>query len=99
MFLKCLEYMKEKDFDAWSKTRQESKISYILLNGLLAWGLPMFIVMTFFANDAFDESGLIVSHVVINAVAWTIGGLLFGAGTWYFTERKYKKELVKRTET
>lgn len=91
--------MKEKDFNEWSKTRQESKISYILLNGLLAWGLPMFIAMTFFVNDAFDETGLIVSHVVINAVAWTIGGLLFGAGTWYFTERKYKKELAKRTET
>ncbi len=99
MFLKGLVYMKEKDFDEWSKTRKESKVSYILLNGLLAWGLPMFIAMTFFVNDAFDESGLILSHVVINAVAWTIGGLLFGACTWYFTERKYKKELTKRTET
>ena len=91
--------MKEKDFDAWSKTRKKSWFSYILLNGLLAWGLPMFIAMTFFVNDAFDESGLIIPNVVINVVAWSIGGLLFCACTWHFTERKYKKELAKRTET
>ena len=91
--------MKEKDFDEWAKARKQSIFSFILLRGLVAWGLPMFIAMTFFVNDAFDESGLIVSHVVINAVAWTIGGLLFGASIWYFTERKYKKELASRKET
>ena len=94
-----MEYIKEKDFDEWAEARKESIYSFILLRGLVAWGLPMFIAITFFVNDAFDESGLIVSHVVINAVAWTIGGLFFGASIWYFTERKYKKELANRKET
>ena len=91
--------MKEKDFDAWSETRKKGKLNFTLVNGLLAWGLPMFIVMTFVVNEAFDESGLIISHVVINGVGWTIGGLLFGATTWFFTERKYHKEIAKRKET
>ena len=88
-----------RDFDAWSETRKKGKLNFTLVNGLLAWGLPMFIVMTFVVNEAFDESGLIISHVVINGVGWTIGGLLFGATTWFFTERKYHKEIAKRKET
>ena len=89
--------MTEKDFKAWSKTRKKGKTNYMLQNGLLSWGLPMFVVMTFFMSDAFDESGLIISHVIANAVVWAIGGLMFGATTWYFAERKYSKELEKRS--
>ena len=91
--------MKEKDFNAWSDSRKKGLLNFILVKGLLAWGLPMFIVMTFVANDAFNESGLIISHVVKNGISWTITGLLFGAFVWFFTERKYQKELAKRKET
>lgn len=69
-----------------------------MLRGLLAWGLPMFITMAFVVNEAFDESALIISHVVINAIVWTIGGLLFGAAIGCLPECKYKKLLVKKKE-
>ena len=89
--------MKEKEFSAWSETRKKGKLKFTLVNGLLAWGVPMFIIMTFVANDAFDDSGIILSYVLINAVAWTVGGLLFGIATWFYSERKYRKEIDKRT--
>lgn len=90
--------MKEKEFNSWSKSRRKGKLKFILINGVLAWGMPMFFLMTFMLNDAFDESGLIMSHVRINAVIWTITGLFFGISVWFFSEYKYKKEVANRKE-
>jgi len=91
--------MKEKDFNAWSKSRKKGKLKYILINGVMAWGLPMFIVMTFFVNTAFDESGLLMSHVKTDAITWIIMGLFVGIFTWFYNESEYQKEMVKRTKT
>ncbi|GAB1597148.1 hypothetical protein [Lysobacter claricitrinus] len=79
--------MTVEKLEAWRATRQKGRLRYVLVNGLLAYGVPMFVVMTFFAHRA----DLSKSFIAISAVAWSIGGLLSGACTWWLHERNYQK--------
>lgn len=88
--------MNDREFKRWQKLRKKGLRHFTLINGLLLWGLPMFVVMTFIVNDPFDGSGLILSYVLISALIWTLGGLLFGYLIWFATESRYKKALLKR---
>ena len=92
--------MKDKDFKNWQQKRKQGAVKFTLVQGLLCWGIPMFIVMTFVVNDVFDEQGVIQwAQVVIGAVTWSIGGCLFGGFLWFVTEGQYQKELQKRGNT
>ena len=92
--------MKDKDFKNWQQKRKQGAVKFTLVQGLLCWGIPMFIVMTFVVNDVFDEQGVIQwAQVVIGAVTWSIGGCLFGGFLWFVTEWQYQKELQKRGNT
>ena len=72
----------------WELSRAQGRWKFIFLTGALAWGLPMFVVMTFFANP---PAALTVATVLVAAVIWLLGGLLFGALVWYFSEKRYKR--------
>ena len=92
--------MKEKDFKNWQQRRKQGALRFTLVQGLLCWGIPMFIVMTFVVNDAFNEQGIIQwAQVFIGAVVWSIGGSLFGAFLWFVTEQQYQKALQKQSDT
>lgn len=79
--------MKPEALAKWEDTRSKGKSQYILLRGMLGYGLPMFIVMTFIVH----KDDLNPVFIAISAVAWLIGGAAFGALTWWATERKYRK--------
>ena len=81
-----------KDIQRWEETRKKGKLNYVLINGLLAWGLPMFVVMTFFVMRKRGEP-LRADLVAISAVLWTLGGLVFGLTIWTVSEKKYQKYL------
>ncbi|WP_041590361.1 hypothetical protein, partial [Teredinibacter turnerae] len=87
--------MKEKQFIKWENTRIKGKRNFILVNGIVSWGIPMFVVMTFFVNKP-EEGHMSVVLICINALIWTLGGLAFGFFTWSASERMYKKELARR---
>src|SRR5262249_8159751 len=81
-----------KDIQRWEETRKKGKANYILVNGLLAWGLPMFVIMTFFVLRKKDEP-LRLDLVAISAVLWGLGGISFGLATWTMSEKKYQRYL------
>ena len=85
-------------FTAWSETRKKGKMKYILINGILYYGLPMFIIIAFFVHDLLDQSEHFVSTLIIDGVGWTVGGALFGLITWSVFEYEYQKECSKRNE-
>lgn len=89
--------MKQKHFEKWSKTREKGIKKFILVNGLLGWGLPMFLVMTFIINKPYNGEWS-PSLILFSAVIWTLGGLAFGYFTWGSAERAYKKALEKRQD-
>ena len=80
--------MKEKQRLRWKETRKKGPIHFILVKGILFWALPMFILMTFIANEvALDD----YPKITISAIIWTLGGLSFGALLWWWSEREYAK--------
>lgn len=82
--------MKDKHFEAWQKLRAKGWLRFVIVRGVVAWGAPMFLLIVLMFNGA--------DKILVHAVIWTIGGLIFGASTWYLNEKKYRKELARRQE-
>ena len=74
----------------WEITREKGKRKFILQNGVLAWGLPMFILMTFFVNRSVAPW-----FVAISAVIWAVAGAGFGWAVWVITEKKYQRFIAE----
>jgi hypothetical protein len=83
------------DLRKWETTRQKGKVKFILLHGVLAWGVPMFVVMTFFINRQRDTTPSI-GMLLVSAVIWAIGGGCFGLAIWTFSEKRYQKYLATK---
>lgn len=79
--------MKPEQLEKWLATRQKGVARFVLVNGVLAYGLPMFLGMTFIVG----RENLSVYFAYISAVAWTLGGALFGAVMWGIGERRFRK--------
>ncbi|MGY0798829.1 hypothetical protein ACW7G0_07235 [Lysobacter sp. A286] len=79
--------MKPEQLEKWKETRQKGMLRFVLVNGVLAYGLIMFIVMTFVVH----RDKLSVNFVWISAMVWSIGGALFGVLMWIINERKFHK--------
>ncbi|PKM14598.1 MAG: hypothetical protein CVV12_13105 [Gammaproteobacteria bacterium HGW-Gammaproteobacteria-2] len=60
---------------------------FVLLAGVLSWGVPMFVVMTFFVHRA----NLSPKMLAAPALIWLMGGALFGVAMWLLAERQYRK--------
>ncbi len=89
--------MKDNQILGWELLRAKGKLNYILIYGLLSYGLPMFIFMAFLNNPFAD--GFTSSKAIVHCIIWPIAGLLFGLIMWHVSESKYKKELAKRSNT
>ncbi|MCC5806903.1 MAG: hypothetical protein JJU00_11305 [Opitutales bacterium] len=84
---------KLKAQNRWRATRKKGKTKFILLTGVLSWGFPMFILMTFFIhrrqNDVLSPAGILIS-----AIIWLLAGALFGWVMWTVSEKSYQKHLA-----
>jgi len=76
----------------WSVSRKEGKKKFILKTGVLAWGIPMFVIMTFFANN----QPFTPISIAGSALIWTLSGALFGWMMWIQTEKQYRKFNLKQ---
>jgi hypothetical protein len=79
--------MKPEALARWENVRTKGKAHFVLVRGVLTYGLPMFIAMTFFVH----RNDLSPKFIGISAVLWLIGGALFGAIMWHLSERHYRK--------
>ena len=87
MFRRC----QQDRIDTWYREAAKGKARYILLRGLLGWGLPMFIIMTFVfpAMNGSADDPYNVSRLLRGLVVWGVGGVVFGWWLWFFAVRKY----------
>jgi len=90
--------MKDKDVEKWNVTREKGMLAFVLKNGILSWGVPMFIVMSFIVNKPFAD-GFSIKNVTIHGGTWLGAGIFFGVCTWMVIEKMYKKELKNRQDS
>ena len=79
--------MKPQQLEKWKATREKGMLRYVLVTGVLSYGLSMFIAMTFFVH----RDDLSAKFIAISAVLWTLGGAVFGAAMWFVFERQFRK--------
>jgi len=79
--------MKPEALAKWEKLRAKGRTRYILVNGVLSYGLPMFIFMTFFVH----QNDLTPISIGFSAMVWAACGAVFGALTWRLLEWQYRK--------
>lgn len=77
--------MQSREFDRWAKVREQGMLRYVLFRGLLCYGLPMFVLMTF-----------VLPHPRLSAVQsvflwWVLAGAGYGIGMWMVQERRFRK--------
>ena len=87
-----------KNLQKWEVTRQKGKKRFVLQTGVLAWGVPMFFVMTFVVDRQPDKP-FSAGMIAVSAVIWAIGGACFGWLMWAMSERKYLKFLASKKAT
>ncbi len=80
--------MKAIEFERWARTRAQGKYRFVLLNGVLAYGVPMFVIMTF-----------MIPHPMFtkpeSALLWLLTGAGYGIATWLMQEHRYRKAAPK----
>ncbi|HEU4669460.1 MAG TPA: hypothetical protein VFR91_02010 [Dyella sp.] len=64
-------------------------LRYVLVQGVLAWGATMFVLMTF----VLKSSRLPVWQ---SALLWAAAGAAYGISVWLVQERRYARSLAAR---
>lgn len=77
--------MQSREFDRWAKIRGQGMLRYVLFYGLLCYGLPMFLVMTY-----------VIPHPRLTTAEsaflwWGLAGAGYGIGMWLVQERRFRK--------
>lgn len=81
--------MNERELAAWQQAQQQGFAKFVLINGVLSWGLPMLIIIGYFNNILSASTSGIVLHCVI----WFSAGGLFGMVLWWISKYRYEKHL------
>jgi len=90
-------YWSEKQHKAWAIKRAKGMWRFVLVDGLLAWGVPMFLIMAvgpavyglpFRANPT-------SMYWLWQPLLWAGAALFYGIGTWSLSERWYLKHDVQ----
>ena len=82
--------LKHKAVQVWFEDAKMGKTKYVLVKGVLSWGVPMFIVMTILLPQfQGHEDPLRLSRIIVGVVIWGIGGYIFGWWAWRSNLKKY----------
>jgi hypothetical protein len=80
--------MNPKRLEQVAALREKGMLRFVLTKGVLSWGLPMFVVMTFIVNRVRPEA----RFICVSLLVWTLAGAVFGMLLWIFKERRLRNE-------
>jgi hypothetical protein len=76
--------MQTREFDRWAKIREQGMLRYVLLSGMVFYGIPMFLLMTY-----------VIPHPRLTTpqsfLLWALAGAGYGAAMWTVQERRFRK--------
>lgn len=86
-------YYSEKNHSAWATTRKKGKWHFVIFNGVIGWGLPMFLVMAcapvyFGFPYRAEPTGY---YWVWQPLLWIATGFFYGFGLWRTSEKWFLK--------
>jgi hypothetical protein len=86
-------YYPERRHLTWGETRRQGKWRFVVFNGVIRWGLPMFLVMAcapvyFGLPYRAEPAGY---YWVWQSLLWIGAGFAYGLGVWLTSERCFLK--------
>ena len=81
----------------WRLTREKGETRYILVYGVLFWGIPMLVFVSFITSPF--ANGLFSAAALAHCLAWLSAGLVYGFIMWHYFEHKFTKEKTKHGPT
>jgi hypothetical protein len=80
---------------SWAITRQKGRWNFIFQRGVLAWGLPMYLLMAVLPtiNGRVEPTAF---NFLWQACLWGAAGALFGLVIWHFSEKSFLKQYGKQ---
>jgi len=87
----------DKKHSAWAVSRVKGRNRYIIFNGVLLYGLPMFIFSAFIVNRPFED-GYTAINMAQSLGIWLFAGLVIGINTWFSNERQFRKAMESRED-
>lgn len=89
--------MNDKKHSAWAVSRAKGRNRYIIFNGVLLYGLPMFIFSAFIVNRPLED-GYTAINMAQSLGIWLFAGLVIGINTWFSNERQFRKAMESRED-
>ncbi|HLQ27081.1 MAG TPA: hypothetical protein VK138_14550 [Acidiferrobacterales bacterium] len=85
--------MKPQEIERWKKIRDKGMPRFILLTGILSYGVPMFVALNFIIPP---KNPLSITDIVVTLLICAVaGGGVFGYIVWLVQEKRYRKVLDK----
>lgn len=81
-------------WQGWERIRARGERYFVLMHGILGWGVPMALLWTFYHGWYEKNGGLYVTAAIAFPI-FTFGGYLWGKFMWRFFERRYQKAQAK----
>lgn len=85
----------EKAHEKWRVIRAKGRMRFILLHGVLGWGLPMFILMAVvprWLGLPFNWE----KYLLVGIILFPAGGAGFGGALWNACENQFRKHESKK---
>lgn len=79
----------------WETQRQGGAWRFVALRGVLAWGVPMFL-MVYLVPTLFKAQPISPASLLAYAGLWAAGGAVFGVVMWRSGESNYRKLMDRR---
>jgi membrane protein implicated in regulation of membrane protease activity len=86
--------MVKDQFEKWEKRRAKGKWNFILVYGVLAWGVgtgAAFSLIFPLAMEAVGSRPPFLPVFALSIVGFALGGVAWGYGMWTYLERVYRK--------
>jgi hypothetical protein len=89
--------MKTK-LEKWEKLRAKGKWNFILIYGVLLWGVSTAVLFSFILPLATGDKGSFLHVFALSIVLFPVGGIAWGYFMWIFSEKAYEKAKISEQE-